>query len=350
MKFCTKLDHFYLDRGLALYSSLRKYHPDAELHLLALSEQAADFLESKSLPRLRVIRLQTLIASEPQLANVRSTRTDAEFAFTLTPFLICETLKACSNDELAIYVDADMLFFGPVTEALEAHQAADVIMSRHNFSDHMKEQQRYGIYNTGFTAFRKTSDGGKCAKWWAAQCLAWCHDRLENGKFADQKYIEQFPNIVPKAVGLDHPGVNCAPWNASGRRFEHKSGTTLVDKFPLILYHFAKVKRINASCIATRKTVQGVKNARGLNRRVYKPYAKALEDATSRHGIPEGWVLGGNRARDGVKHKHLARDGEWHAFRFVAGLIRGDFVSSRISRCELPYQRQLNRGTSLKRQ
>jgi hypothetical protein len=330
MRFCTKLDHFYLDRGLALYSSLRETNPEAELHVLALSQEAEDFLESKSLPGLSVIRLHTVIASEPALASARSTRTKAEFAFTLTPFLVCETLKDCPTNEWVIYVDADMLFFGSVAEVLRHHQAADVLMSRHHFSDHMKEQQRYGTFNTGFTAFRKTADGEKCAKWWATQCLAWCHDRLENGKFADQKYIEQFPNIVPKAVGLDHPGVNCAPWNASGRRFGHRSGITLVDNCPLILYHFAKVKRINASCIATRKAVQGVKNARGLNRRVYKPYAKALEDATSRHGIPQEWVLGGNRARDGVKQKHLARDGESHALRFVAGLIRGDFVSSRI--------------------
>lgn len=330
MQFCTKLDHFYLDRGLALYSSLRKHHPDAEMHVLALSQEAADFLESKGLSGLRVIRLETLIASEPQLASARSTRTDAEFAFTLTPFLICETLTACPENEWVIYVDADMLFFGPVAEVLKHHQGADVVMSRHNFSDHMQEQQRYGTYNTGFTAFRKTADGEKCAKWWAAQCLAWCHDRLENGKFADQKYIEQFPNIVPKAVGLNHPGVNCAPWNVSGRRFEHRSGITLVDNFPLILYHFAKVKRINASCIATRTRAQGVKNAKGLNRRVYKPYAKALADATSRNSIPREWVLGGNRARNGAKQKNLGRDEELHAIGLVAGLLYGDFVSSRI--------------------
>jgi len=330
MRFCTKLDHFYLDRGLALYSSLRETNPEAELHVLALSQEAEDFLNSKNLPGLSVIRLHTVIASEPALASARSTRTKAEFAFTLTPFLVCETLKDCPTNEWVIYVDADMLFFGPVAEALRHHQAADVVMSRHNFSDHMKEQQRYGTFNTGFTAFRKTADGEKCAKWWAAQCLAWCHDRLENGRFADQKYIEQFPNIVPKAVGLDHPGVNCAPWNASGRRFTHRSGIALVDDFPLILYHFAKVKRINASCIATRKTMQGVKNAKGMNRCVYRPYAKALEDATSRHGIPQEWVLGGNRARDGVKQKHLARDEDLHAFRLVAGLMRGDFVSSKF--------------------
>ncbi len=300
------------------------------MHVLALSQEAADFLESRGLPGLCVIRLETLIATEPQLANVRLSRTVAEFAFTLTPFLICETLKACPNNEWVIYVDADMLFFGPVAEVMKHHQAADVIMSPHNFSDHMKEQERYGTYNTGFTAFRKGADGEKCAKWWAAQCLAWCHDRLENGKFADQKYIEQFPKIVSKAEGLEHLGVNCAPWNASGRRFGRRSGTTLVDDFPLILYHFAKVKRINSSFIATRTKVQGVKNAKGLNRHVYKPYAKALGDATLRHSIPQEWVLGGNRARNGAKQKTLRRDEELHAIGLIAGLLHGDFVCSRI--------------------
>lgn len=329
MKFCTKLDHFYLDRGIALYSSVRKQHPGAEIHVLALSREAADFLESKSLPGLHVIRLETLIASEPRLASVRPTRTDAEFAFTLTPFIVCEALKHCPGNEWVLYVDADMLFFGPVGEVLKNHQAADVLMSPHNFSDHMREQQRFGLFNTGFTAFRKSANGEKCVKWWASKCIEWCFDRLENGNFADQKYIEQFAKVVSSAVVLDHPGINCAPWNASGKRFSCESGQVLVDARPLLLYHFAKVKRIAPWCIATRTQLQGVIGAKGLNRFVYRPYAQALESAAHHYEIPPEWIFKRSNPRHGAKYRGFEKDENPSRAAILTRIARGEYVTAK---------------------
>ncbi len=317
-----------MDLGLGLYSSLRKYHPTAELYVLALSHEAAAFLEEKALPGLHVVRVQDLLRAEPKLEAALSDRTPAERAFTLTPFVVMETLKHCQAGGMVVYLDADMLFFGSVTSLLDENQSADVVLSRHNFSKHMESQQRFGLYNTGFTGFRKTIGGERCAKWWAEQCLEWCGDRLENGRFADQKYIEQFGTIATNTMVIESPGLNCAPWNASGRRFSANRGKVLVDGRPLILFHFAKVKRVRPWCIATGLKRQGVVGAKGINRHVYRPYAKALGAVTRQYSIPTAWILGGTSKRQGAKQRQLEKDDHPGILRLMAGTLTGKYVVS----------------------
>ncbi len=326
--YCTKFDHFYMDRGLALYSSLRKYHPTAELYVLALSHEAAAFLEEKALPGLHVVRVQDLLRAEPRLESALSDRTLAERAFTLTPFVVMQTLKHCQVGDMVVYLDADMLFFGSVTALLRDAQSADVIVSPHNFSSHMAEQQRFGIYNTAFTAFRKTTDGQRCVDWWAEQCLEWCCDRLENGKFADQKYIENFSSVALKTVPITHPGLNCGPWNVSGRQFQTDKGSVLVDGQPLILYHFAKIKRICPWCLATRIKLQGVMRTHGLNRCVYRPYAHALDEAATKYEVPEEWMFGNNIARHAKKYRGFEKDNNPDAIATLLRILRGEYVSA----------------------
>jgi hypothetical protein len=192
----------------------------------------------------------------------------------------------------------------------------------------MRGQKRFGTYNTGFTGFRNTEVGRRCVEWWAERCLEWCDDKLEGDKFADQKYIEEFPRLAESTAVIDHPGVNCAPWNASGRRFSRHGNDIAVDGRPLLLYHFAKVKRVRPWCIATGLKRQGVIGARGINRHVYRPYAKALASATRRYSIPAEWTLGRRSVREGAKQQRLQKDDSPGLIRLLVGLGSGQYVAS----------------------
>jgi hypothetical protein len=328
VKFCTKLDHFYLDRGLALYTSLRRTHGETELHVLCLSDTAADFLDELELPGLVVIRLGKIFSRQPDLESACRPRTKAAFAFSLTPYVVLETLNHCNEGELAIYIDSDMMFFGSTNDVCKNVGDADVLVSPHNFSEHMQRQQRFGAFNTGFTGFRKTAAGERCANWWAERCLEWCDDKLEGGKFADQKYIEEFPRLAESTAVIDHIGVNCAPWNASGRRFSRHGNDVAVDGQPLLLYHFAKVKRVRPWCIATGLKQQGVIGAKGINQHVYRPYAKALASATRRYSIPREWTLGKRSSRHGSKQQQLQKEDNPGLLRLVTGIASGRYVVS----------------------
>jgi hypothetical protein len=61
-------------------------------------------------------------------------------------------------------------------------------------------------------------------KKWQSQCIEWCFNRSEDGKFGDQKYLDSWPEDFPDEIHvLDNPGLIQGPWNA--RRFPYSEGS-----------------------------------------------------------------------------------------------------------------------------
>lgn len=328
VKFCTYFDHHYLDRGLVLYESLRRHFPGAVLHVLALSETCEEFLRKLALDGLVVVSLSKILNDEPRLVDARKSRSATEFIFTLTPYIVCDTLNEIEEGGQVIYLDADMMFIGSPAGILRESETYDVAITPHNFSPHMEGQKRFGIYNVGWVGFKKSAGGIRCAKWWAESCLEWCHDRLENGKFADQKYLENFENIADSVHVIKDIGLNAAPWNVSGRWFAKSGDEVLVDGMPLVLYHFAKVKRITPWCIATRVKQQAVVGAKKLNAIVYREYAKRLEEVTQKFSLPAEWLFNRKNQRHGSKYKSFERDDNPNALQVLARCLRGEYAIS----------------------
>ena len=55
--------------------------------------------------------------------------------------------------------------------------------------------------------------------WWQDRVIEWCYARFENGKFGDQKYLDDWPERFPDTVHvLVDEAATQAPWNAA--RFE----------------------------------------------------------------------------------------------------------------------------------
>jgi hypothetical protein len=71
--------------------------------------------------------------------------------------------------------------------------------------------------------------------WWAARCLEWCYARMENGKFGDQKYLDDWPTRFKGIHVLQHLGGGAAPWNI--QKYKVSRGPR-IDGVPVIFYHF----------------------------------------------------------------------------------------------------------------
>src|SRR5205823_10040223 len=97
----------------------------------------------------------------------------------------------------------------------------------------------------GLMAFRNDSFGRECLEWWRERCLEWCYDRLEGDRFADQKYLDDWPTRFERVVVLQHKGAGVAPWNAMNYQICLQNGRVIVDGQPLIFYHFHGLKIIN---------------------------------------------------------------------------------------------------------
>jgi len=265
--YCTYFDRGFLIQGLALWRSLAAHDPDAVLWVLALDDFTADVLREIGGTWMRVIPLAQLEAAEPQLAAAKTNRTRAEYIFTLSPCWPRWLLATQPEIGRVTYVDADMFFFGqpgPIFEAMDAAHAS-VLVTAHRFPSWLRHYERHGRFNVGILSFRNDEVGRACLDDWRSRCLAWCYDRLEDGKYADQKYLDAWPfRLGPELLVLDHPGVNLAPWNWAGSeiRWSTLTPTRLpaaasdqrvgvnalhLDGQPLILFHFARFRPLCGS-------------------------------------------------------------------------------------------------------
>ncbi len=46
----------------------------------------------------------------------------------------------------------------------------------------------------------KRNDGELVRSWWEERCLEWCYARFEDGKFGDQKYLDDWTSRFNKQV------------------------------------------------------------------------------------------------------------------------------------------------------
>jgi hypothetical protein len=281
-------------------------------------------LRSLSLEGLSIIDLSSLLQNS-HLAGVRSSRSNASFVFTLTPFAVLEVLSCIKEGDVVTYIDADTMFFSPPHSRL-FDDGCNVYITAHNCSEHLVHLHQYGKYNTGWVSFRQNRYGVQCAEWWAKRCLEWCDDRVEGDKFADQGYIQQFHSVVPGVCELNDKGINCAPWNASGRHFVSREEGVFVDDRKLVFFHFALARRINTYCFAPRLKEQDVRDAAGLMAYVYSPYALESVRVAKKYGIPKEYLFPQEAIRPELHGVYFAADRAVGFRKCVKRLWRGEYI------------------------
>lgn len=245
--YCTYFDRGFAAQGLALWRSLAAHDPDAVLWVLALDDFTAALLRRLGGTWMRVVTLAELEAGDPALAAAKANRTRVEYYFTLSPCWPRWLLARHSEIERITYVDADMAFFAspqPIFAAMEAANAS-VLIVPHRFPAWLRHYERHGIFNVGLQVFRNDAAGRGCLDDWRTRCLEWCHDRLEAGRYADQKYLDDWPaRLGPALLVCEHPGVNLAPWNWMNHRYVWEQNGVKVDGRPVIVFHFARFRAL----------------------------------------------------------------------------------------------------------
>ena len=137
----------------------------------------------------------------------------------------------------------------------------------------------------GLVAFRNNEEGLRALRFWAESCLDWCYDRAENGKYADQKYLERF-SLVSSGVYVDNSlGANLAPWNSFLKKISlTKSGEIFVGKDKLVYFHAQGLKQKNGRWILGHLNYFSFAGPR-LKKLVYRPYLEKLEEWTQKPGF-----------------------------------------------------------------
>ncbi len=276
--FCTYFDHRYLARGLAMYRSLKRNCPSIRLWVLCLSTDAHRALTDLSLPDIIPIRLEDFERGDHELLQAKSNRSLVEYYFTCTPSLPLYVLQNSPDVDLITYLDSDLYFFNSPEPIFDELGSNSIAIIAHRFAPDIRWMECTGAYNVGWLSFRRGNIGTECLTWWRKRCLEWCRDYVEEDRYADQKYLDRFPELFSGVRVIQHKGANLAAWNLKHYRLHERNGAVHVDDDPVIFYHFQGFRRIAPGVIDPGVRQYGVRVSRLMESKLFRPYLQALRE------------------------------------------------------------------------
>lgn len=251
--FCTLFDLHYLSRGLVLYRSLHRVCPDSRLHVFCMDEQTEVLLTRMSLPGMHVIGQRELEKWDPALRAVKDTRSQVEYCWTATPAVCLYALEHEPELETITYLDADLFFFSDPKPLFEELGDDSVLIVPHRFSQQWAgSEETVGFYNVQYLTFRRNESALQVLRWWRERCLEWCYDRFEDGKWGDQRYLDDWPQRFAGVHVLKHLGGGLAPWNAGQHSLACRHNSLRVDGLPVVFYHCQSLKLLRRATALAR--------------------------------------------------------------------------------------------------
>lgn len=278
--YCTCFDNNYLIYGYTLYRSLKNTVADFTLYIVCLDEMVFQSLKQLNLPEAVLIPLSDIESFDPEYAATSGNRSRVEYIFTLSPVMPLYILNKYPEIEILAYMDSDLYFFSSPEKLYHEMGNRSLLIFEHDFyPEEAGNAKDFGRFNMGFQLYRNNAQGIACLQHWRRECLAWCYDRPENGKFADQKYLEEWPELFQAVIASNCSGGGLAPWNCGKHRFDFSGKKPLVDGNPVIFFHYQGCKILKHNMMLTASPPYYLYIPNSIANFFYSTYFKAMKTA-----------------------------------------------------------------------
>ena len=268
-----------------MYESLKEKTQNFHLYIFAFDDLTLDILQKLKLDYVTVVSLGEFETSE--LIEVKKNRSVAEYCWTCTPSIVSYILNNYDVPHCT-YVDADLYFYSdPSVLVSEMEEnSKSVLITEHRFSilPKLYGEKRAGRFCVQFITFLKEEKSIQVLERWRKQCINWCFARYEEGKFGDQKYLDDWPLTYPNVHILQHQGGGIAPWNLTQYSFS-KDKNSIKGKvrknrveFNVVFFHFQYVKLLKDRSYDIGWFYISPK----IKRMFYEPYLKKINDIETR--------------------------------------------------------------------
>jgi hypothetical protein len=276
--FGTFANYQYLPQLLSMLESFQKNTQISRIAVVALDRDTREFVSRLDFPCVDIFSVADVEDSIPELKIAKTNRSEIEYLFTLTSALPNFIFMIYPNSTFVVYADADLFFFdNPEKCILALNEKDNVLLTSHNFAEKNLDLKIYGEFNTGFIVFRNSIDGIRVANWWLERCLEWCNDIVENGKFADQKYLENFSSIAPGVRISQDFGLNLGPWGLNSlRQITSRNGSVFVNGKSLFAFHFSGL-RWNGNFAILGASSYRLKVSKLVFGLIYEPYLRSIQ-------------------------------------------------------------------------
>jgi hypothetical protein len=260
-----------------MYQSLLKHCPDFHLYVFAFDADCYNYLNTEKYTNLTVVSLAEF--ENEELLHCKADRSAAEYCWTCSASTIYYCLK---NFKLpnCTYIDADMLFYSNPGILIDEMGMNSVLITAHRYTADYDQSASSGKYCVQFVCFKNTPEGMTVLEWWKDACIKWCYARIEDGKFGDQKYLDEFSTRFTGVHELKHLGGGIAPWNVQQYSFETQNGELIGTekqsgtKFKAVFYHFHGLKFFDSNIVSLTDKQYAI--SKEIQDVFYFPYLKLL--------------------------------------------------------------------------
>lgn len=245
LNFITLFDKNYMSRGIVLYNSLVEHcKDDFTLYVLAMDDITVDYLKKINFKKLLIITVNDIKLMYPVLNRLEKERSRGEFSWTLSSFSIQYSLRKF-HLESCTYIDSDICFYNDPKKLINEIGNKSVMITEHNYTPQYDQSMTSGKYCVQFMYFKNNEDGNRVLEYWRSKCEEWCYNRMEDGKFGDQKYLDDWESRFEEIVyNCKNIGCGVAPWNIQkydvtidNKELKVIDRITKVSR-PIIFYHY----------------------------------------------------------------------------------------------------------------
>lgn len=230
---------------MAMLKSLDENSKDYKIYVFAFDDETFLLLKSLNLPNVIPVSLSEF--EDDELKKIKQERTFQEYCWTCTSFSILYAITKFNLPQIT-YLDADLLFFSDPETLLHEMKDQSVLITEHRYTEKYDQSKTSGLYCIQFLSFKNDEYGLEALRWWKNRCAEWCYARHEDGKFGDQKYLDDWTTRFKNVHVLRHLGGGLAPWNAQqydlfyeNDRLQGQEISTGI-QFPVVFYHFHDFK------------------------------------------------------------------------------------------------------------
>jgi len=278
--FAIVISKYYASRCIALIESILKF--DVNIYVLCFDKETSRIINKKIISKkIITIEYANILNFDKSLKKIIKKRKLIDKIVTSRPIFIKYVLKKFNTKNIFL-LDSDIYFFSNPNLLKKHIKNSSVAFCKHNFTKNNQElSDKYGKYNGGFVYVKKDQNGKKFLGEWSKLCKKWCEFDSKDGKFSDQKYLENLSLKIKNLKILNVPEINLAPWNIEDKKIELKGKQIYVNNKKLIFFHFHGLRKITK-----RFYILGLENysfviSNKIKKIIFYKYAKRLSEISS---------------------------------------------------------------------
>ena len=264
----TLCSNNYIPQAKLLIESFLKFNIDY-LFVLGLVDEKSDKLNYFFNDKTIVIECKDVLPAY-MLDRMKRNYKIVELNTTVKPFYFQYFFEQYKECELIVFLDPDIYVYSSFKYLEDCLYENDIVLTPHTCLpvplDGKKPNERtylkYGTYNLGFIAVKRSSNTNTFLKWLAERMLNFCYMEINLGMYVDQLWFNLVPVFFKKVFISNHLGLNCAFWNLHERSLSVNENNQFMinENFSLIFFHFSALDIHNIDSISKSQNRYNLKN------------------------------------------------------------------------------------------